>query len=338
MRFSLKKLSLAIALTSFASIAAADLLVYNGQHKNGGIEQAAQVFTDKTGIKVTFISNKSANLLALLKTEGMNTPADILITESSAAFLDLNEQGLLEKIELETLKQVDAKNVIKPENQEFVPLGIRSRVVAYNPSKVKPEEIPATLTQLVNDPNWKGRFGYHAGSSALVVQVADHIKLHGQKETKKFLESMKENAGVAASHMVGLKLVSDGALDLMIMNQYYLQRLINEQGAENVKAKIHYMNNGEADAALTFTSAGILKVSKNKDEAQKFLAFLSSKEGNEIYTAKSFEWPTNKDAKVQVSYLPDLATLVPPKVTANTFAQLAKAKTLIKEVGLKNKK
>ncbi len=326
-------LSLGVLLSQQAF---ADLYIYNGQHK-GPIENVAKEFQALTGEKVVLRHGKSADLLAVLKVEGDKTPADILISESSAAFLDLGNKELLEKVDANTLKQVDVKNVIKAEKQDFLPIGIRSRVVAYNPTKVKPQDIPATLTDMVNDPKWKGRFGYHAGSSALVVQVSDHIKLHGVEATEKFLKALKDNASVAAKHMAGLKLVSDGELDLMIMNQYYLQRLINEKGAENVNAKIHYMNNGEADAALTYSTAGILKSSKNKELAQKFLAFISSKEGNELYTSHSFEWPTNKDAKVQVSYLPKLDTLVPPKVTPNTFADLDKAKELIKKVGLKNK-
>lgn len=203
-------------------------------------------------------------------------------------------------------------------------------MVAYNPNKVKESDIPKTFIDLVNDPKWKGRFGYHAGSNALVVQVADHIKLHGYDETKKFLEKMKEN-GLGYSHMAGLKLVSQGELDLMIMNQYYLQRLINEVGADKVNAKIHYMNNGEADSSLTFTTAGILKSSKHEEEAQKFLNFITTPKMQELYTSKSFEWPTNPHAKAQLSYLPPIETLVPPKVTPNTQAELDQAKKLIKD-------
>lgn len=100
----------------------ADILIYNGQHKNGGVEEVAKAFTKETGIKVKFKQGKSQELLALIKEEGSKSPADILITESTAAFVDLSSKGMLDKINPDTLKNVESKVVAKSLKGDYVPL------------------------------------------------------------------------------------------------------------------------------------------------------------------------------------------------------------------------
>lgn len=333
-----KSLTTALILGSFALFSQpslADILVYNGQHKDGGVEKAAVEFTKQTGIKVNFKYGKSAELTGLLKEEKDRSPADIFVAESTSPFLSLSASHLLAQIDESAIKNTEAPNVAQSEDKTFVSLGVRSRVLAYNPEKISENDLPKTWTEMVNDPKWKNRFSYHPGSGALVDQIAVYKKLHGLKKTKAFLVAMKENGQSIKGHMPALKKVDIGELDAAMINQYYLERLYTEKGGEdNVKAKIHYMRNGDADSALSFSAAAILKSSKHINEAQKFIIFLTGKQGQELYVADSGEWPTNPNAKLPVKYLESLSSLNPPKTTFTTKEESDEAKALIKEAGI----
>ncbi|MGC6627681.1 hypothetical protein ACP0FP_25805, partial [Escherichia coli] len=88
--------------------------------------------------------------------------------------------------------------------------------------------------------------------------------------------AMKENGQSIKGHMAALKKIDQGDLDVAMINQYYLYRLYKEKGgADNVKAKIYYMRNGDADSALSFSAAGILRSSQHQSEAQQFITFLT---------------------------------------------------------------
>ncbi|MCK3655892.1 hypothetical protein A4G19_09005 [Pasteurellaceae bacterium Macca] len=325
---------LALAGVMFSNVAMADLFIYNGQHKNSGVEKAAKLFTEKTGVKVELKTGKSAELAGLLKEEGMKSPADIFIAESTGPFLSLSEGDLLAKAGDEAVKNVSSVNVPQAPKEDFVVIGLRSRVLAYNPEKIAEKDLPKSWTEMANDPKWKNRFSYHPGSGALVDQIANYKKLHGEEKTKAFLKALKENGQSINGHTAALKKVDAGELDVAIMNQYYLDRLYKEKGKENVKARIHYMRNGDADSTLSFSGAAVLKASKNVKEAQQFLAFLTSKEGQEAYVSTSGEWPANSKAVSPVTYLEPLSTLNPPKTTFNSYADSEDAKKLIKEAGI----
>lgn len=334
-RYQLLISSLTLSGVLFSEVAQADLLIYNGQHKDGGIEQVAAEFTQKTGIPVKLKYGKSSELVGLLKEEQDKSPADIFVAESTGPFLSLSAEKLLVPINADALTNVNSDTIPSASKQDFVPIGVRSRVLAYNPDKVKESDIPKTWTKMVNDPAWKNRFSYHPGSGALVDQIAVYKKLHGLEATKAFLAAMKENGQSIKGHMAALKKIDQGDLDVAMINQYYLYRLYKEKGgADNVKAKIYYMRNGDADSALSFSAAGILRSSQHQSEAQQFITFLTSKAGQELYVQNSAEWPANTQAVSPVSYLVKLDSLDPPKTSFTTKEESDEAKALIKEAGI----
>ena len=105
--FQLATLAAAIA---FSGIAAADITVYNGQHKEAA-KAVTEAFTKETGIKVTLNSAKSEQLAGQLKEEGDKTPADVFYSEQTAPFAMLSEAGLLEPLSADTIKQTQHKGV-----------------------------------------------------------------------------------------------------------------------------------------------------------------------------------------------------------------------------------
>ena len=76
-----KTLLAALTLSALAAPAfAADEVVVYSARIDELIKPVFDAYTAKTGVKVKFITDKEAPLLARLKAEGQNTPADLLIT------------------------------------------------------------------------------------------------------------------------------------------------------------------------------------------------------------------------------------------------------------------
>ena len=73
-----KGLFAALSLTALASTAqAADEVVVYSARIDELIKPVFDAYTAKTGVPVKFITDKEAPLLARLKAEGANTPADL---------------------------------------------------------------------------------------------------------------------------------------------------------------------------------------------------------------------------------------------------------------------
>ena len=71
--------SLTLSALSMPLLAAEEVVVYTARIDEL-IKPVFDAYTAKTGVKVKFITDKEAPLMARLKAEGENTPADLLIT------------------------------------------------------------------------------------------------------------------------------------------------------------------------------------------------------------------------------------------------------------------
>lgn len=70
--------ALALGITGLAQ--AADEVVVYSSRIDELIKPVFDAYTSKTGVKVKFITDKEAPLMARIKAEGANTPADLLLT------------------------------------------------------------------------------------------------------------------------------------------------------------------------------------------------------------------------------------------------------------------
>ena len=142
----------AAAITA-TSAAAQEINVYSGRQEVL-IRPQLEAFTAATGIEVNLIAGRSDELIKRLRTEGANSPADVLLT------VDVSRLTLAKNLEL--LQSVDSEALrasIPPQYRDaegaWYGLGLRSRVLYYAPDRVDPSEL-STYEQLA-DPMWRNR-------------------------------------------------------------------------------------------------------------------------------------------------------------------------------------
>ena len=84
----------AFTLSTLATaVQAADEVVVYSARIDELIKPVFDAYTEKTGVKVKFITDKEAPLIARLKDEGANTPADLLITVDAGNLWQAEQEG-----------------------------------------------------------------------------------------------------------------------------------------------------------------------------------------------------------------------------------------------------
>ena len=152
----------------------------------------------------------------------------------------------------------------------------------------------------------------------------------------KWLNGIKANAGshIYPDNETIADEVNRGAVAFGVVNQYYWYRMQAEIGASNVHAKITYFSPHNPGYVLDVSGAGILKSSKHKAASQKFLAFLVSKQGQEIIAHSiSFEYPIASGVTTAQPETP-FQDLQPYPIDIAQLGTGAKAIALLREVQL----
>ncbi|KAF0862605.1 extracellular solute-binding protein [Pseudomonas sp. LD120] len=318
-------LALASPLTQAAD--QASLTLYNGQHKEVG-DAIAKAFEAKTGIHVNVRKGSSNQLASQIVEEGNRSPADVIYTEESPPLNKLGEQGLLAQTDATTLAVLPKEYVAG--NGTWIGITARVRVAAFNPKLIDEKELP-TSVMAFSQPQWQGKVGFVPTSGAFQEQAVAIIKLHGLDAAEEWLTGLRAFGKIYSNNMVALKAVENGEVATVLVNNYYWFALQREKG--QLDSKLHYFTGGDVGGLITVSSAAVLKSSKHPKEAQQFLAYMASEEGQRVITQTTAEYPLHKGMQSDRGLKP-FSELEAPKVTPADLGNAEQALELERDVGL----
>ena len=137
-----KRLLTALALTLVGSttVQAADEVVVYSSRIDELIKPVFDAYTQKTGVKVKFITDKEAPLMQRIKAEGENATADLLLTVDAGNLWQAEQMGILQPF---TSAVID-KNIplqYRSSNHAWTGLSLRARTIAYSTDRVKPGDL-----------------------------------------------------------------------------------------------------------------------------------------------------------------------------------------------------
>ena len=125
-----------------------------------------------------------------------------------------------------------------------------------------------------------------------------------------------------------------GVVAFGVINQYYWYRMRAEIGASKMHSEITYFAPRDPGYVIDVSGAGILRSSKHKAAAQKFLAFLVSRKGQEIIAHSiSFEYPIASGVKTVQPETP-FSELSPNSIDIAELGTGAQAIALLREAQL----
>ena len=303
------------------------LTLYNGQHR-ATTEALVAAFEKATGIKVTMRNAESPELAAQLTEEGANSPADLFYSEQSPPVAALQEKGLLAPIDKATLQLIPAKYEAK--DGTWIGASIRTRVITYNKKMVQPADLPKSIMDF-GTPAMKGKFGY-VKQDGFQEQVMAIVHIKGRDAALAWLKGLKEYGRAYNGNRIASTAVDNGEIAMALSNNYYWYSLAKEKGPENLASALYYLPNNDPGNIYNVSAAGILKSSKNQALAQRFIAFMLSKEGQEAMAQTTAEYPVIEGVKSPFP-LPPLSNFQAP-VTPADMGSAADAYALEREAGL----
>lgn len=307
------------------------LTVYTDQHIEL-IEALTQEYTKETGVQFKIQGDAT---VGQIEAEGDASPADIFLSEDPAPVAQLGADGLLSPIPESTLEQV--RPGLSSGKGLWVAYAARARVLVYNPSLIAEDELPRTLEEIV-DPRYKGLFAW-APSGAFVATTQYLISTKGEEWTKTFLEAIRTNGVNEQKNGNVRDTVEAGKHAMGLTNHYYWWVLATERGGPDELASKLYQFPSEDPGNLVLSSgAAVLASSENAGEAEKFIAWLTSRDGgqNLIATADAEISEAQYPVAVGVSssIVGDLDEVESPSFDMDVLADSGQAEDLLKQLGM----
>jgi iron(III) transport system substrate-binding protein len=309
------------------------ITLYSGQHPQT-TQKIVAAFEEQTGITVRVRNDDEDVLAQQIVAEGRRSPADVIYTENSPALEFLQDKGLLAPADQATLGATPAR--YNSTQGRWVGVSARVSVIIYNPSLIKASQLPTSVMQLA-EPKYKGKLALAAGETDFQPIVTAVLRAHGPAATVRWLNALKANAGghIYPDNETITSQVNRGAAALGIINEYYWYRLRAEIGAGSMHSKITYFAPHDPGYVIDVSGAAVLKSATHQAAAQRFLAFLVSRQAQEIIgrDSLSYEYPIASGVTTAAPETP-LRDLRPDPITVADLGDGSAAIALLRQAGL----
>ena len=258
-----------------------------------------KLFEDKYKIRVNIVSAKANQLINRIVQEGEFTYADILLTTDVGRLHIAKEKNIFQKIDTATLTNLVPSNYRDKDNYWFG-VSLRARILVYNKYNITKSDLNGYI-DLEND-KWKNKILVRSSSNVYNQSlISAMIIKYGEAEVKKFLKGFVSNFARKPSggDRDQIRAVASGEGDLAIVNSYYFLKMKSQDSQKKLDHVIEYFpKDNIMQTHINISGAGIIKNSKNKENAIKFLEFLVSDEAQKIYAEINFEYPIRKNIQL----------------------------------------
>jgi iron(III) transport system substrate-binding protein len=290
----------ATLLSLAPALAAEEVNVYSARHYDTDVALYEQ-FTEETGIDINLIEGNEDELIERLKAEGPNSPADVLITVDAGRLWRADQAGVLQPISSAVLEERVPANLRHPEGRWFG-LSQRLRGVVYAKDRVEPSEI--TAYEDLADPKWQGRICIRSSTNVYNQSlVGSMIETLGVEQTEAWAKGLVDN--LARPPQGGdtdqIKAVAAGECDVAVVNHYYFVRLLKSESADERavadKVDIVFPNQDGRGAHANVSGAGVVATAPNKENAIRFLEYLTTPEAQAYFAEGNYEFPVVEGVK-----------------------------------------
>ncbi|WP_159809584.1 extracellular solute-binding protein [Litoreibacter roseus] len=276
-----------------AVLAEGELNLYSSRHYDTD-ERLYSDFTDQTGITINRIEGKADELIARMEAEGVNSPADILLTVDTSRLERAKNAGVLQAIDSSVLEERIPANLQDSDNQWFG-FSQRARIIFYDKADVT--EPPMDYVALA-DPKYNGMV-CHRSSSNVYSQtlLAAVIENHGEEAAKTWAQGVVDNFArpPEGGDTDQLRALVSGECDISISNTYYFARALRKDvdGVSSAVDQIGWVFPAQdaEGAHMNLSGGGVAANAPNRENAIKFMEYLASDQAQEYFSAGNDEFP-----------------------------------------------
>lgn len=279
----------------------AEVNLYSAR-KEALIRPLLDAFTADTGVKVNIISSKADALLQRIESEGVNSPADVLLTTDAGRLYRAKSAGIFMPVQSSILNTNIPANYRDSEDTWFG-LSVRARPIMVTKGF---STTALTKYEELADPTLKGQICIRSSGNIYNQSlVASFIEASGEEATTSWAEGLVAN--FARSPQGGdrdqIRAAAAGQCSIVVANTYYLANMLaNQENADDYmaasKMQVIWPNQEGRGTHVNVSGAGVLKTAPNKSNAIKLIEFLSSDKAQQIYADINFEYPVKKGIQV----------------------------------------
>ena len=282
-----------MATVAMPALAEGQLNLYSSRHYDTD-ERLYSDFTEQTGITINRIEGKADELLARMEAEGANFPADVLITVDTSRLSRAKEMGLLQSVDSDILEERIPSNLQDADNDWFG-FSQRARIIFYSKDAV--DNPPQNYLDLA-DPAYEGqvciRSSTNSYNQTLLAALVTH---HGEEKATEWAQGVVNNMARApqGGDTDQLRGLVSGECEISVSNSYYFARAIRTEvdglSADLDKIGLVFPDQEGNGAHMNLSGAGVAANAPNRDNAVKFLEYLSSDSAQSYFSAGNDEFP-----------------------------------------------
>ncbi len=275
-------------------LSAEELIVYSAR-KEHLVKPLFELYTQKTGVKIKYVTDKAGSLMQRLKAEGKNTRADLLLTVDAGNLWHAAEEELLRPVESAILRENIPSHLRDPENRWFG-LSERARTIVYTTDRVRAEDLSSY--EDLADPQWQGRLLLRTSKKVYNQSlVAMLIAEHGEQKTEEIVRGWVAN--LASQPFSSDSKLMEGILagqgDVGIVNTYYFGRMLKKN--PDIKLALFWPNQDGSGVHINVSGGGVTRYAKNPEGATRLLEWLSLEEAQNLFADANMEYPVNPRVK-----------------------------------------
>jgi iron(III) transport system substrate-binding protein len=271
-----------------------ELNIYTSRHYQTD-EALYDRFTELTGIRINRLEGKGDQLIERIRSEDVNSPADILITVDAGRLWRAEQAGLFQPVQSAVLEERVPAHLRHPDGLWFG-FSTRARLIFYNKQEIEPGAVK-TYEDLA-DPRWQGRVCIRSSGNIYNQSLLGAIiAADGEAEAEGWAQGVVNNF---ARHPTGgdtdqIRSVAAGECGLAVANSYYFARLLKSEKAEDkavvASLGVVFPNQEGRGAHVNVSGAGVLKHAPHPEAAVKFLEYLVSEEAQHYFADANNEYP-----------------------------------------------
>jgi iron(III) transport system substrate-binding protein len=327
--------AVAAALSLAAAAATApgqttSLTVYSGREQ-ALVKPIMDRFTKETGIQLNVRYASSTALATALVEEGRNSPADVYWSQEPGTLGLVGARGLLARLPQATIGKVPSR--FTTPSRRWVGTSGRSRVLVYNTTELRTNELPASVWGLTSS-RWKGKIGLAPTNASFQAFLGATINLFGEARVRTWLEGLQANdVRFYPNNTTVVQAVGRGDVEVGLVNHYYLYNLL--ASTPDLPVRNHWFRDGDPGNLVLAAGVGIVASTQKATAAQRFVDFLLSKTGQRMIARGpgAAEYPLVKGVPRRPGLRP-LTSIRGPKYNLGRLsADLAPAVRLLLEEG-----
>lgn len=267
--------------------------IYSARHYDTDLELYDR-FTEQTGIRVNLIEGDSDELIARIEREGKQSPADLLITVDAGRLWRAEEKELFAPVASDVLETRIPAHLRHPDGLWFG-LSKRARIIIYNKAAGRPEKLE-TYDDLA-DPSHKGEICMRSSSNIYNVSLlASIIEHEGQEMAENWAKGVVANFArqPEGNDTSNVKAVAAGECRISLVNTYYVGRMLGSDNEDDraaaEKVGLIFPNQNDRGTHVNLSGAGVMKYAPNRENAIKFIEFLTGDWAQHAFTEQNHEY------------------------------------------------